>query len=689
MLKTLLSIFLLTSTAYLFSAGEKKLDIHFLEEQVKIDGKLDETFYKDLIPAGNFYQYHPQNGAKPTFKTLVYSFFDRKNLYFSFKCFDDDPAKITGDITPFGEYSSNDEVKVYIDTYLDKLTYKTFAVNPRGILKGEQTVWNASARVTDDGWSAEFKIPFKSLRFPVRDIQHWTVNFERFIFRLNETDYWTNVKREKITVFGDTFGKLEGIKNIKGGKNIEVYPYAGYRSSSSDDESDDKFAYGVDLKYGITSNLTMDFTSSPDYSDVESDPFFYQVEPYEVNLQENRPFYYEASGYFSTTFNLFYSRRITDPELAVKVTGKEKGFSLGTLFAKNNKDGNDAYHGVFRLKKDIFKLSYIGVMYSSIEEKGNWNRNVGADFKLTIKDIYTLTGMAAYSYNKNLPRSKNGMYDLRFQRWADEGLNLFVWYHRIEPNVHVPAGYITNLDFTRYQVDGYYSFRWEGKWIEKLVFKARYIYDQAIESDLKTLDAVYFNAQFLTRTRFYAAFAYQRGMIRAQVFNQANELAWEDTSYTHDRYYFALEYKGSSRLQFGLQGVCWNAFVYNNDFTATTNGNRCDITGWTNFKISPQLQLNISYNKAYYKSDDGTIRFDGDLISSRLNYQISKRLSTFIKFQYDSYRERFQYDFLIGYEPANVSKIYFSIKNYSENHFRLFDLDVRSLAFKISYLFRL
>ncbi|MCP5105085.1 MAG: carbohydrate binding family 9 domain-containing protein, partial [bacterium] len=215
---------------------------------------------------------HPNNGEKPTFKTEAYSFYDKKNIYFAFRCFDDEPAKISADITPFGEYENNDEIKVYIDTFLDKRTYKEFAVNPRGVKDGEKTVWDAAARITGHGWDVEIKIPFKSLRFPVKDIQQWSVNFRRDIFRLNETSYWTKFERDRRNTFGDTFGKLEGIRKIKGGKNIEVFPYAGYRNSVSGDEKDDKFAYGLDLKYGITSNLTLDFTSSPDYSEVESDP---------------------------------------------------------------------------------------------------------------------------------------------------------------------------------------------------------------------------------------------------------------------------------------------------------------------------------------------------------------------------------------------------------------------------------
>lgn len=667
----------------------KTMDISLIGERVKIDGKLDESFYNHLIPSGDFYQYHPKNGDTPTFKTQVYAFYDKKNIYFAFRCFDPKPGDISADITPFGDYENNDEIRVYIDTFLDKQTYKEFAVNPKGVKTGEETVWDADAHITPSGWEAEFKIPFKSLRFPVNNFQQWGINFKRIIFRLNETCYWTKFGRDKLKVFGDTFGQLKGIRDIKGGKNIEIFPYAGYRNSVSGDEKDDKFAYGVDLKYGITSNLTLDLTSSPDYSEVESDPFFYQLDPFEHQLQENRPFYNENSGYFSTTFRLFYSRRITNPTLAAKVTGKENGFSIGALLAKNKKEGNDGYHGVFRLKKDIFRLSYVGVTYSSIEEKGNWNRNAGVDFYLRFKDNFRLSGMAAFSFNKDMPDSRNGMYRLHFARSVDKGFSFITQYTRVDSNVYVPAGYITKTDYQKLLTIAKYSFRWEGKWLEKLSFLLWKVNEAAVENYLNTDDTLVLVADFLTKSRFHFVLSYSFGKVRAQVLDKSYNLVWQDKSFSHNLYNAELYYDGSRRVQFGLTTYTIHDYVYNENFTEAKQGIFTIVNLWTNLKISPQLQLRFSFEGNYTKSRDNTVRFRGNLLSSSLNYQVSKKLSTFVKFQYDSHLERFQYDFLVGYEPANVSKLYFSIKNYSEHRFRLFEPDARSLAFKVSYLFRL
>ncbi|MCP4218740.1 MAG: carbohydrate binding family 9 domain-containing protein [bacterium] len=663
------------------------LQIVKLTGKLAIDGKLEERAYTQTKPASGFRQFHPQNGDKATLKTEAYAFYDNKNIYFAFKCFDDQPKKITADITPFGGYGNNDEILIYLDTFYDKQTYETFAINPRGIKKGKQTVWKAEARLTDYGWSAEFKIPFKSLRFPAREEQTWGVNFKRTIFRLNETDYWAPVARDKAEVLGDTFATIEGLRDIKGGKNIEVFPYAGYRNSSSYGEKDNKFAYGVDVKYGITSNLTLDLTTSPDYSEVESDPFFYQMYAFENFLAENRPFYNEASGYFNTVYNLFYSRRVSNPTVAAKITGKEKGFSLGLLAARNG-DDND-FHGVFRLQKDIFKLSTIGMIYTSVERDGDWNRNIGVDFDLRFKNIYRIRGMAAFSYNKHVEKGNNGMYFFNFFRSQDEGINFGFTVRRVEPNVYVPAGYVSNVDFQNYNLVGRYSIRREGKWLERINFTVQKIAEQSVMEKLKVQDRYSFSANFTTRNRLGLFLNYSFGKFRTKLINGDYQLVYDPTIYSTNIYAVNFYYEGSRSVRFGLNGFLYNDFAIDDSFRETRKGITSQFSVYCNFTFSPQLQVRLDYGKSIFRSDDRVIDFNGDLVSASVNYQVSKRISSFVKFQYDSYYERYQYDILIGYEPANISKIYFSIKNYSEHRLRIFKPDVRSISFKVSYLFRI
>lgn len=673
------------------SVKVKKLRALQVEERLKIDGRLNETIYQHVEPGGSFVQFHPNNGAPPSCQTLVYSFYDRQNLYFGFKCFDPEPGKIVADITPFGSFEENDDLTVYIDTFQDKNTYDQFHVNPRGIKAGKRTVWDAAAVITDFGWSAEIKIPFKSLRFPINDTQNWRVNFRRRIFRKNEIHYWTAVTRDRESIFGETFGQLEGIKGIRGGKNLEIFPYTGYRHSTSGDESDRRFAYGVDVKYGITSNLTLDLTSSPDYSHVESDPFFYQTSPYEYRLQENRPFYNEGSDHFYTVFDLFYSRRITNPFLAGKVTGKTNGYAMGLMLAGNRgQDGEqDRFHGVFRLKKDLFNLSYIGMIYSAIEEKGNYNRNIGVDFRFRFDDVHRINGMAAFSFNKDLSDARNGMYRLVAARVKDTGFTFLGLYQRVDPDVYVPAGYIWRNDYQDIRLVGRYSFRWEGKFFERLNMRLWRNISSSVRNPVNTVDTYELEADFETKSRVFAMVSYYFGKERPQVYNENDELVWVQHRIPLKGLFGELGYNGSNVLKMGADLWLADGFVYNDDFTAIENGRTLSLSAWTQIKFSSQIHLTASFQHSHHHSDDRSVDFTGNLISTSLNYQIGNRISSFFKFQYDSYLERFQYDFLIGYEPANVSNIYLSIKNYSEQRFKWFSPDARSIVFKISYLFRI
>ncbi len=672
------------------SEEKKVLKIFRIDQDVHIDGKLDEPFYEDITPSNGFYQYAPKNGSESTYETSIYAYYDKNNIYFAFKCYDDEPDKIAADLTPFGEYFYNDDIKIYLDTFNDKETYDMFAVNPKGVKSGKETVWDADARITTDGWQVEVKIPFKSLRFPVREIQDWRINFRRVVHRLNEVSFWTPFKHEKSSVFGDTFGILEGLKGIEGGRNLEVFPYAGLRNSFSGDEKDNKFAYGLDLKYGVTSNLTLDVTSSPDYSEVESDPFFYQTSPFEVLLSERRPFYQEGSGYFDTNFYLFYSRRIADPLLAAKITGKEKGFSLGALGAinENKSTGHKDFHGVFRLKKDIFKMSYVGAIYSAKEEGDNWNRNAGLDFKLTFLENFKLSGMAAFSFNKDQPRANNGMYQLMFQHSVGKGLSLVGRWCKVEPGVNVPAGYVANTDYEELLLIGKYIFQWEENWLQNLTFMLFVDHRSSVAERLKVQKTYEFLIEFATRSRLYLTLSRQVGKKRPRIYDENCDLLWDDTFYPNTFYFAEFYYSGSSVWSLDVYGISIDQYVYNDEFTQTKEGKFIEGNFSVVFKFTPRFKLSFNYGKTYYRSLDRSIEFDGNLISSTLSIQLNKKISSFVKFQYDSYQERFQYDFLIGYEPANVSRIYLSIKNYSEDRFRLFSPEARSIAFKVSYLLR-
>ena len=669
--------------------GKRLIQAAAIAATPQIDGRLTESCYSQAPAANDFVQFHPLNGAKAALATEVYVFFNSHHLYIAFRCHDPEADKIKADVTPFAGYENNDEVSVLLDPFADKRNYVTFSVNPRGIRAGEDTIWKAAARIDAGGWSAEIEIPFKSLRFPVRDIQEWGVNFSRRVFRLNETDYWAPVSREQEVILASTFGVLAGLQGIRGGKNLEIFPYAGLRNSKSEDLHEKRMAFGLDLKYGITSNLTLDLTAAPDYSDVESDPFFYQTDPYEYALSENRPFYAESADFFSTSFNLFYSRRITNPQLALKVTGKEKGFSLGALFAKNEAPGGDRFHGVLRIKKDILHLSNIGIIYSAVEGAGNWNRNVGFDFQLRIRNIYSLSGFAAFSFNEQAPQKQNGVFRLLFSKIKKRGFSWAGIFDRIEPNVSVPAGYIPQTDYQKIWLLPKYIFLWEGSFLERLQLTLSLARYNSIRSGELTSygGEPVVSASFRNQMEISASYLLARD--RPRILNGQGSLEWNREMLPLRGPWFSWSYSGHRLFQAGAMAYFQSGSVYTEDFRQVKQGKTSNISAWMAVKFSPGWQWEWSFEQNHRAANDRSIDFRGNIFSSTLRWQVSRTLSSFAKFQYDSLEKRFGYDFLLQFEPAPVSRMVLSLKNYCEERFHFFQPQARTLAIKLSYLIRI
>jgi len=262
---------------------QKSFRINRTTEPPKIDGLIEDACWKNIQSVSGFIQHDPVNGANASEETYVWMAYDSKNLYFAFFMEDSQPDKIWAELTPRNEYEDNDSITVILDAYNDKRTSIRFTVNPRGVQKNSvETIWKSDAIIREDGWSAEMAIPFKSLRFSSKENQVWGINFERYIFRLNEEDYWTDVKRDIPLLH--QMGELTGLSRVRPSYNIEFFPYFGYRSSRWDGDEDSKMAAGLDLKYGILPNLILDMTVSPDFSEVESDPFIYQLSPYENSV---------------------------------------------------------------------------------------------------------------------------------------------------------------------------------------------------------------------------------------------------------------------------------------------------------------------------------------------------------------------------------------------------------------------
>jgi hypothetical protein len=676
----------------------KSVQVPRTDRPPKIDGLIEDDCWKNMEPLSGFFQFDPVNGVKASEETLVWMVYDQNYIYFAFLMQDSQPDKIWAELTPRNTYENNDSITVILDTYNDKRTSIRFTVNPKGVQKNSvETIWKSSAVTHDDGWTAEMAIPFKSLRFSPQENQVWGINFERYFHRLNEQDYWTDVDRDIPLL--QQMGELTGLSGVKPGYNLEFFPYAGVRISRWEGEKDDKLAAGLDVKYGILPNLILDLTASPDFSEVESDPFIFQRTPYENYFQENRPFFNEGSQYFELSteqshgwgpsMSLFYSRRISDPKIAGKISGKTGGYSFGILGALNKEEERDALYSVVRIQKDIFKNSQVGVYYAGMSAEPDYNRNFALDYNFNFGRIYFLRGTHAFSFNKDFPSKNNGMHVVQFQRDIDAGVQLEMNFHRIEENVDIRTGFVNQIDTQSFELSTGYAWRFNQGQLRRvsLDISGNLKHDSHGNSTGNGVDLRYWT-EFLSKFSIHGGFS--AGKSRYQVFDATDSLIWADD--------FIKTYGGDIDFRWDRGGFLkevsieagWEKRgIYNDDFSEVESGSHIS----TEFELTlrPLSYLEWSFSSDWIKQTidrTGETVFDGMTYATALHLQLTRNLFLNTRLLGETRDNQYNFDFLVGYYFGAGNVIQLSYKKGSRTENFLTEKGY-SITLKVSYLLRI
>ena len=333
----------------------------------RIDGVLDEPFWKNVPRSGNFTQYQPDEGKPASESTFVKVAYDDEAIYVGLEMYDSEPDKIVDRLTRRDRMLEADIVHVMVDSHHDHLTAYCFSLYSSGTQRdayyyndtnSDETwdaVWQSATKKTAWGWTAEMRIPFSCLRFSADDMRDpaagtavawagatgadgpvdppergtpssvaqanghkWGIYFSRNIARKGELDRWNHIP-DSAGGFVSKFGHVAGIYNIKAPKRLEILPYAvSYGQTElagpgNPDGRDYMHNAGFDAKYGLTSDITLNATINPDFGQVEADETVLNLSTFETWYPEKRPFFVEGNEIFATNFSLFYSRRIGRP----------------------------------------------------------------------------------------------------------------------------------------------------------------------------------------------------------------------------------------------------------------------------------------------------------------------------------------------------------------------------------------
>ncbi|HVP35867.1 MAG TPA: DUF5916 domain-containing protein [Terriglobales bacterium] len=425
---------------------------------VKIDGVLDEDCWSKAEKSGGFVQSDPHDGEPATESTYVQVCYDNQALYVGVICMENEPEKIIKVLTRRDRFSSSDAVNVGIDSYHDHKTGYMFKAYSSGTQcdmyyysDGNEddswdAVWESAVKIGKDRWTVEYKIPFSCLRFSKSDSYTWGFYVSRNLMHNQECDRWVRIPSNQAG-YVSRWGHLTGIKDIDPPMHLEVLPYVVSTEKTEPERlgnPDGRELFGnvgVDIKYGLTPNLTLDATVNPDFGQVEIDEIVLNLSNYETFYPEKRPFFLEGSKIFepiqTDLCQLFYSRRIgKDPGYsdsaeyyfsrptsttilaAAKITGKTKGgTTIGFLNAVTDREKADFWHingfrtqrviepeanyNVIRLSQDIFNNSSIGIMSTAVNQKGKIPSYAGGlDWNLRfLKQNYSFVGQTYSSSN--------------------------------------------------------------------------------------------------------------------------------------------------------------------------------------------------------------------------------------------------------------------------------------------------
>lgn len=409
-----------------------RLQIQAVEakEPVRIDGTFDDEVWERAEPVSGFVQAEPRDGEPATEATEMRVAYDVDNLYIAAYCRDSEPDGIVvNNIRRDFQEGDQDSFAVIIDTFSDRRNGYLFITNPEGARSDQQiagegrernaswdAVWFVRTRRVADGWTIEMAIPFRSLRFDRGGTPSWGINFSRRIRRKNEIDYWSPVPRSYDVTRLSMAGNLVGLPAVDPGRNLRVKPYVLGSSVRETGAGgfDGKADVGVDLKYGVTSAMTLDVTLRPDFAQAEADQQQVNLTQFSQFYPEKRDFFLENSGIFyvgdaarnnrvhlnprpDTDLLMFFSRRIGLTRGGVpipilggaRMTGQASGLAIGVLNIQTREEGSIPANNytVVRVRKNILANSDIGAIFMNREATGranDFNRVYGVDSYLRL-----------------------------------------------------------------------------------------------------------------------------------------------------------------------------------------------------------------------------------------------------------------------------------------------------------------
>jgi hypothetical protein len=453
---------------------------------VVLDGQLDDAIWAQAALLTGFSTYSPVDGRPAQDSTEVRLFYTAEAIYVSIRGWA--PAgTVRATLAERDRISNDDWTAIHFDTFNDRRRSFVFAVNALGVqadgMRSEQSagpgisraslaaadltqdfVWQSKGRLLDDGFAVEIRIPFKSVRFQLGAPQDWGLQVVRQTQRNGYQVTWAPTSRARQS-FGVQAGYLRGMRDMKRGIVLDVTPVATMRTTGLPDAAGDDWRYGVDeqfgadVRWGVTSNFTLNATVQPDFSQVETDVGQIPGDPrFALFFPELRPFFVEGSEQFDAPSRLVYTRRIVNPLTAIKLTGKVPRTDIGLMTAVDNAqysaDGNtNPIFNILRIRRDIGNESVAGLLYTDRTEGARFNRVGGLDGRLQFRNMYSVEARLHGSATRDTGQRRDGsMLEFNTGR-TGRSYGYRYGIMAVSPDFETQSGFVNRTDLVRTQVN--------------------------------------------------------------------------------------------------------------------------------------------------------------------------------------------------------------------------------------------
>ena len=679
--------------------GSKNVQAYRTDTPLLVDGVLDEAAWTEA-PAGNgFMQKEPYEGEPASERTEIRVVYTATTLYVGVFCADSDPSGIlASERRRDGDLSGDDTVAIVLDTFHDHRNAFAFATNPLGTQwdaletdegRARNTSWDERWQVAtsrhEGGWTAEFAIPFKSVRVPESDNgMTWGIDVERKIRRKNELAYLNNYRRGFQMAAMSHAGHLSGLNAIETGLRLRVKPYltAGFDHTTDRANSDlchsadlqdaaltgsarcDASDIGIEvLKYRITPSLTADMTWKTDFAQADVDDLRVNLDRFPLLYPEKREFFQEGAGIFdfgnagasTTSMRLFHSRQIgfsprRRPVPIVgggRITGKVPGFTLGLMNVQTEPLPQEnipaSNYAVARVKRDVFARSTVGGFFLNRESGGSddFNRVYGMDAAFTFHRYLTADGFFAASQVPGV--DTKWVYNLS-TAWDSDSFLLGVDWLSIDPDFRDDLGFIRRSDIHRLGPRIAWRPRPNIPWVRQteIIFS----WDYTMDSENR----------ILRRTDKYALniFFHDGGQLRLIPFDYERDHVDRDFEISDGvlvpqgnyhwnvyvlRYTFSPKRQFSGTLDFSHRYGFYGGNMYKFQLTPVIKVSR-------QFSIETNYEIDIA-SLPVQPGYDGS--FTQHIVDVSVNYSLNNQWLTSSTIQYDNIGEFFGYHFRLNY----------------------------------------